>query len=185
MERRFELRLEELLEDAVLDPRIPEGMLDRLERFVKPYAAIMESPAQQQHLWEYVAGLFSDVKRKNAETIAYFHDQDRQALQKFIGQSLWDDGLLIEELSRQVGSGVGRVRWCARFRSLGLQKTRQGIGGRSTAVVWPLRKDRQLPSGHLSGLRFAKGARLGGRAAVSQQGVGEGQAAAEEVWRPQ
>jgi len=38
MERRFELRLEELLEDAVLDPRIPEGMLDRLERFVEPFA---------------------------------------------------------------------------------------------------------------------------------------------------
>ena len=109
MERRFELRLEELLEDAVLDPRIPEGMLDRLERFVKPYAAIMESPAQQQHLWEYVAGLFSDVKRKNAETIAYFHDQNCQALQKFIGQSLWDDGLLIEELSRQVGAELGDV----------------------------------------------------------------------------
>ncbi len=107
MERRFELRLEELLEDAVLDPRIPEGMLDRLERFIKPYVAIMESPAQEQHLWEYVAGLFSDVKRKNAETIAYFHDQDRQALQKFIGQSLWDDGLLIEELSRQVGAELG------------------------------------------------------------------------------
>ena len=43
MERRFEVRLEELLEDAVLDPRIPEGMLDRLERFAKPFAAIMES----------------------------------------------------------------------------------------------------------------------------------------------
>ena len=27
-----------------------------------------------------MAGLFSDVKRKNAETIAYFHDQDRQAV---------------------------------------------------------------------------------------------------------
>ena len=107
MERRFELRVEELLEDAVLDPRIPEGMLDRLERFVKPYAAIMEGPAQQQHLWEYVAGLFSDVKRKNAETIAYFHDQNRQALQKFIGQWLWDDGLLIAELSRQIGAELG------------------------------------------------------------------------------
>ena len=44
MERRFEARLEELVEDAVLDPRIPEGMLDRLERFVKPFAAIVESP---------------------------------------------------------------------------------------------------------------------------------------------
>jgi hypothetical protein len=65
-----------------------------------------------------------------------------------------------------------------------IQKTRQGIGGRSTAVVRPFRKDRQLPGGRLSRLRFAKGARLGGRAAVSQQGVGEGQAAAEEVRRP-
>jgi len=109
MERRFELRLEELLEDAVVDRRIPEGMLNRLERFVQPFAAILESSEQQRHLWEYVAGLFSDVKRKNAETIAYFHDQDRQALQKFVGQSLWDDGLLIRELSRQVGVELGEA----------------------------------------------------------------------------
>ncbi|MGA2500553.1 MAG: hypothetical protein ABSH20_22660 [Tepidisphaeraceae bacterium] len=53
MERRFELRLEELLKDAVLDPRIPEGMLDHLERFVKPFAVILESTEQQRHLWEY------------------------------------------------------------------------------------------------------------------------------------
>ncbi len=107
MERRFDLRLEQLLEGAVLDPRIPTGMLDRLEPFVEPFAVIMESATQQQHLREYVAGLFSDLKRKSAESIAYFHDQDRQALQKFIGQTLWDDGLLIEELSRQVGASLG------------------------------------------------------------------------------
>ena len=69
MERRFELRLEELLEDAVLDPRIPEGMLDRLERFVEPFAAGLMSGQQRLHAWEYVAGLFSEVKRKNAESI--------------------------------------------------------------------------------------------------------------------
>jgi SRSO17 transposase len=107
MERRFELRLEELLQDAVLDPRILEGMLDRLERFVAPFAAIVESTERQRHLWEYVAGLFSDVKRKSAETIAYFHDRDRQALQKFIGQWSWDDGLLIRELARQVSVELG------------------------------------------------------------------------------
>ena len=50
MERRFDLRLEELLEDAVLDSRIPEGMLDRLGRFVEPFAAIMENAQQGQHL---------------------------------------------------------------------------------------------------------------------------------------
>jgi len=134
MERRFELRLEELLEDAVLDRRIPEGMLDRLERFVKPFAAIMESPEQQHHLWEYVAGLFSDVKRKNAETIAYLHDQDRQALQKFLGQSLWDDGLLIEELSRQVGAELDESDGVLVFDPSGFKK--QGKESVGVARQW-------------------------------------------------
>ena len=109
MERRFDLRLEELLEGAVLDPRIPEGMLDRLEQFVEPFAASLANGPQRQHVWEYMAGLFSDVKRKNAETIAYFHDQDRQALQKFVGQSLWDDRPLIGELARQIGTELGEA----------------------------------------------------------------------------
>jgi SRSO17 transposase len=107
MERRFELRLEELLEDAVLDPRIPEGMLDRLEQFVEPFAARLTSSEQRQHAREYVAGLCSDVKRKSSETIAYLHDQDRQAMQKFIGQSPWDDRPLIAELAQQVGRELG------------------------------------------------------------------------------
>jgi SRSO17 transposase len=107
MERRFEVRLEELLDDAVLDVRIPEGMLDRLERFVVPFASCLVSNEQRRHLWEYVAGLFSDVKRKNAETIAYFHDQDRQAMQKFVGQVPWDDRPLREELARQIGEELG------------------------------------------------------------------------------
>lgn len=107
MERRFELRLEELLEDAVLDPCIPEGILDRMERFVEPFAARLSSREQRQHAREYVAGLFSDVKRKNSETIAYLHDQDRQAMQKFIGQSPWQDRPLIGELAQQIGRDLG------------------------------------------------------------------------------
>jgi SRSO17 transposase len=134
MERRFEVRLEELLEDAVLDRRIPEGMLDRLERFVQPFATIMESDAQQQHLGEYVAGLFSDVKRKNAETIAYLHDQDRQAMQKFIGQVLWDDGLLIQELSRQVGMELGEPDGVLVFDPSGFKK--QGKESVGVARQW-------------------------------------------------
>jgi len=134
MERRFEVRLEELLEDAVLDPRIPEGMLDRLERFINPFAAIMESSEQQRHLGEYVAGLFSDVKRKNAETIAYFHDQERQALQKFLGQSLWDDGLLIRELSQQVGVELGEPDGVLVFDPSGFKK--QGKESVGVARQW-------------------------------------------------
>lgn len=107
MERRFGLRLEELLGDAVLDPRIPEGMLDRLEQFVEPFAARLTSREQRQHAREYMAGLVSDVRRKNSETIAYLHDQDRQAMQKFIGQSPWDHRPLIAELAAQIGRELG------------------------------------------------------------------------------
>jgi SRSO17 transposase len=134
MERRFKERLEELTEGAVLDPQIPDGMLDRLEDFVKPFAAIMETTEQEQHLWEYVSGLFSDVKRKNSESIAYFHDQDRQALQKFIGQSLWDDGLLLEELARQVSRDVGEADGVIVFDPSGFKK--QGKASVGVARQW-------------------------------------------------
>jgi hypothetical protein len=38
----------------------------------------------------YLCGLLSDQDRKNIESIAYRYDQDRQALQKFIGSAPWD-----------------------------------------------------------------------------------------------
>ena len=107
MERRFDVRLEELLDDAVLDERIPKGMLERLKMFAVPFAACLAGSELQRHVWEYMSGLFSDVKRKNAETIAYFHDQDRQAMQKFMGQSPWDDRPMIAELVRQIGEEIG------------------------------------------------------------------------------
>jgi SRSO17 transposase len=109
MERRFDVRLEELLEDAVLDERIPNGILERLKTFLTPFVACLTGSEQQRHVGEYVSGLFSDVKRKNAETIAYFHDQDRQAMQKFIGQSPWDDRPMIGELVRQIGAEIGEA----------------------------------------------------------------------------
>ena len=134
MERRFGLRMKELLEDAVLDPRIPEGMLDRLERFVEPFAARLATREQRQHAREYVAGLFSDVKRKNSETIAYLHDQDRQAMQKFIGQSPWEDRPLIEELAQQIGRELGESDGVLVFDPSAFKK--QGKGSVGVARQW-------------------------------------------------
>lgn len=107
MERRFDVRVAELLDDAVLDRRIPNAMLERLKEFVTPFAVCLTGSEQQRHVWEYVSGLFSDAKRKNAETIAYYHDQDRQIMQKFVGQSPWDDRPMIKELARQIGEEIG------------------------------------------------------------------------------
>ena len=109
MERRFAVRYEQLMAEAEVKPAALEGVLKRLDEFVKPFAASLKHDAQRQHAAEYVAGLVSNVKRKNIETIAYLHEQDRQPMQKFIGQRPWDEGPMIDELVRQVAASIGRA----------------------------------------------------------------------------
>ncbi len=109
MERRFAVRYEELMAEAEVKPEALEGVLKRLDDFVKPFAASLKHDAQRQHAAEYVAGLVSNVKRKNIETIAYLHEQDRQPMQKFIGQKPWEGEPMIDELVRQVGASIGRA----------------------------------------------------------------------------
>jgi SRSO17 transposase len=109
MERRYQVRLQELLDDAVVEPEEFQGMLARLERFVEPFAACLQRSKQRTLAQRYVAGLASQVERKNVESIAYHHDQDRQMLQKFIGQYTWDHRPLVGELVRQVGAALGRA----------------------------------------------------------------------------
>jgi SRSO17 transposase len=108
MERRYEVRLRELLDDAVVAPEQLRGMLARLDEFVEPFAAGLVRSKQRTLAQRYVAGLVSQVERKNVESIAYHHDHDRQMLQKFIGQYSWDHQPLIGELVRQVGAKLGR-----------------------------------------------------------------------------
>lgn len=108
MERRFEVRKEALLKEAQVSPALFAGSLERLEAFVKPFASCLVRSEQRQHALDFVSGLISDVDRKNTESIAYRHDQDREELQHFIGQSAWDHRPLIGELARQVGRQLGR-----------------------------------------------------------------------------
>jgi len=108
MERRYAVRLRELLDDAQVRPEQVQGLLGSLERFVEPFAACLVRSKQRELTQQYVAGLVSQVERKNVESIAYHHDQDRQALQKFVGQYTWDHRPLIAELVRQVGAALGR-----------------------------------------------------------------------------
>jgi SRSO17 transposase len=122
MERRFAARLKELLDDATVSPAVLRDMLPRLERFVEPFAALLATPEQQTHLHEYVAGLVSNLERKNVEEIAYYHDQDRQALQKFIGQVPWDHRPLLTELARQVSAEIGEADGVIVFDPSGFPK---------------------------------------------------------------
>ena len=108
MHKRFRIRLDELLHDAEVGPAVLRGMLPRLQRFLEPFVTALTG-AQATHAHHYVAGLVSDLERKNAEGIAYLHDQERQGLQKFLGQAPWDERPLLTELARQVAAELGEA----------------------------------------------------------------------------
>jgi SRSO17 transposase len=107
MERRFAARRDQLLADAEVDARILHGVLPRLECFLAPFVERLQRSEQAQHAHAYVAGLLSDLKYKNVESIAYLHDQEREPLQQFIGQSPWNHDPWLTELARQVGQQLG------------------------------------------------------------------------------
>jgi len=107
MERRFRVRLDELLDDAEVHPSLLRGIAPRLEEFARPFVQSLGSDAHRRNATGYVEGLLSNLGAKTAEAIAYLHDRERQGLQKFIGQAGWDHRPLIAELARQVGAELG------------------------------------------------------------------------------
>jgi hypothetical protein len=74
MERRFRIRLDELLSD----PEVPDGLLQgvtgRLESFLRPFVQALQSSEQKVNARQYVSGLLSDLDSKDVESISYFHD---------------------------------------------------------------------------------------------------------------
>jgi len=107
MERRFEIRKRKILREANIKQEVVNGMLKRLEQFAQPFIASLGRREPKQNAQTYISGLLSDLERKNVESIAYRYDQDRRALQRFIGVAPWDHQPLLEELARQVGAELG------------------------------------------------------------------------------
>jgi SRSO17 transposase len=109
MERRFRIRLAELLNDAEVQPSVLQGVLPRLESFLQPFVGALQSPEQRINARQYVQGLLSDLDGKDIESIAYLHDRERQGLQKFIGQAEWDHRPLVKELAQQIALELGEA----------------------------------------------------------------------------
>ena len=108
MERRFEVRRHEILREAQVKPQVTKGMLDRLEKFTKPFVMSLGRSERKEHARVYIAGLLSDLQRKNVESIAYRHNQQRVNLQRFIGLARWAHQPLLKELAYQVGRELGQ-----------------------------------------------------------------------------
>jgi SRSO17 transposase len=109
MDRRFEARKQELLDDCQVSPEVFSGMMNRLEKFAEPFVERLVRVEQKEHARTYFRGLLSDLDQKNSEAIAYRHDQDRMGLQLFIGCSPWDHKPLLGELVSQVGRELGEA----------------------------------------------------------------------------
>ncbi len=109
MDRRFDTRLREMLAQAEVAPELIDGLLSRLETFVHPFTASLREPEQHRHIVEYLTGLLSKLEHKTSEGIAYLHDQERQGIQKFIGQVPWGDQPLLTTLARQAGADLGEA----------------------------------------------------------------------------
>ena len=69
MERRFQVRKQEMLAECEVSPRVFRGMVERMNRFVRPFADRLTQSAQRLHASTYVSGLVSDLDRKNVESI--------------------------------------------------------------------------------------------------------------------
>jgi SRSO17 transposase len=107
MERRYELRLEQMLAQAEVSPELMQGLLDRLATFVESFATSLDQPQRRHHAAEYMTGLLSKLARKSGEAIAYLHDSRRQGLQNFIGSVPWDHRPLLVTLAGQIGEDLG------------------------------------------------------------------------------
>jgi SRSO17 transposase len=108
MDARYGERLEAMLVEAQVEAEVVEGIPERLVEFVEPFTRSILQAKQRQRAAEFIGGLLSDVERKNAESIAYRHDQERKEMQYFLGESQWDHQPPLVELATQVGRELGQ-----------------------------------------------------------------------------
>ena len=134
MERRFDSRLNEMLDQAQVPIAVLRGVFPRLERFVEPLAATLPGPEHRRHAAEYVTGLISKLERKTGEGIAYLHDQQRQGIQKFIGEVPWDHQPMLGILATQVGDELGEPDGVIVFDPSGFPK--KGTKSVGVAKQW-------------------------------------------------
>jgi SRSO17 transposase len=107
MHGRYRLRKQQLLDECEVPPEVFDGGLERLAEFARPFLDRLVRREQRDHARTLLAGLASDPRRQNTESIAYRHDQERHGLQHFVGSSTWDHRPLLRERASRVGRALG------------------------------------------------------------------------------
>ena len=106
------------------------GLRSLLSRLLQPSLA----PSTGADAAEYVTGLMSKLERRTGEGIAYLHDQQRQGIQKFIGELSWDYQPMLLTLATQVGQELGEPDGVIVFDPSGFPK--KGTKSVGVAKQW-------------------------------------------------
>jgi SRSO17 transposase len=131
MAARYEIRKNEIVQDAQIDTTEIENALMRLANFVRPFAKCMGRIELQGHCLTAIKGLLSGLQRKNIESVAYQHGQHRRALQRFIGEAEWEHEPILQKLSGQIGEKIGRANGVIVFAPSAFEK----CGNKSAGVA--------------------------------------------------
>ena len=63
MERRYRVRLDELLNDAEVHPSLLRGVVPRLEAFLQPFVAALATPEQHTNAQHMAVGSMTTCSR--------------------------------------------------------------------------------------------------------------------------
>lgn len=105
-----------------------------LDRFLGRYKPLMSRTEQEKHLGVYVNGLLSGLERKSIEPIATLHGLYRRPLQHFVGAGVWSDGLVRNEMQRQLVEEIGHEEGVLVIDGSGFKK--QGPDSVGVARQW-------------------------------------------------
>ncbi len=129
MECSFEDRKQEFEAECLIEDGLFSKTPGEMAEFMKPFVANFVRQEQRDHATTVIRGLCSDLKRKNAESIAYHFAMHRKTIQHFLGESEWDDELLRRELASQIAEQLGTADGVLVFDASGFPKSGKGSVG--------------------------------------------------------
>lgn len=91
-----------------VDAKALVPIVSEFRTFIGPYLPLFGRAEARQNGEAAVQGLLSNIPRKSAEPLAYFHDLPRKRVQGFVGAGPWKDepvrDRLCSEVSKELGS---------------------------------------------------------------------------------
>ena len=107
-----------------------KDFMNELKGFHEQFADCFHRSESREHFFNYMAGQFSDLKRKSIEPIALaVKDGNVRAMQRFVSAAQWDDDNLLSKYRSFVNDDLGSPDGALIFDESGfLKKGKESVG---------------------------------------------------------